>query len=84
MITMSRKDPPEFPQNAPRVGEHWRHIKSGNTYRIVACGWIEATLDNVVIYQDLTPRRFVWVRPLDEFAEKFEFPDNSPFRPTSE
>lgn len=56
----------------PRRGSRWRHVKSGNTYRVHCVARVEATLAPVVVY-DATGVE-VWTRPLAEFLDgRFEF-----------
>jgi hypothetical protein len=56
----------------PDAEQVWRHVRSGNLYRIVRRAWEEATLDPQVVYEALEGGGFVWVRPLDAFNERFE------------
>ena len=43
------------------------HIKSGNEYRVIAIGLIEATLHPCVVYDD--KKGNVWIRPKPEFDD---------------
>lgn len=51
----------------------WKHLKSGGLYRVLADpGYIEETLEHVVVYQCCKDGR-VWVRPFNEFHDgRFE------------
>ena len=46
------------------------HIKSGKLYQIVCYALLEATGEEVVVYEGIETGS-VWVRPLSEFKEKF-------------
>ena len=60
------------PVKFPDYGEIWEHGKSGDNYRILACGFIEKTLQRCVIYKSSSfVAAPVWVRPLDEFLWRF-------------
>lgn len=48
----------------------WLHKKSGGKYHILAFAHLEATLMPVVVYQGAKGGE-VWVRPKDEFFERF-------------
>ena len=49
------------------------HYKGG-LYKVIGLGKIEATLEDIVIYETLydNPKSKLWVRPLDNFTEKVE------------
>lgn len=51
--------------------EVWKHTRSGGRYEVIAHGRMEDTLLAVVVYRSLKDHK-VWVRPSDEFYEKFE------------
>lgn len=58
----------------PAVGSIWRHLKSGHTYRVIACGLIENDLTPSVIYTNLNPdsdplSAANWVRPMVDFCD---------------
>jgi hypothetical protein len=46
------------------------HLKSGGVYTKLCEGQIEADLTDVIVYQSHEDKR-VWVRPKDEFNERF-------------
>jgi hypothetical protein len=51
----------------------WKHVKTGNVYRVHCVATIEATMTPSVVYEreDHTPGR--WVRPQSEFLDgRFE------------
>lgn len=48
----------------------WRHGKSGRVYQVVVVGLEEGSMRPVIAYWSTTSE-LVWVRPLDEFLEKF-------------
>lgn len=50
----------------------FKHIRTGNVYQVLFYATIEATNQIAVVYQRadmIDPVK--WVRPLDEFEEKF-------------
>lgn len=47
-----------------------RHLKTGGLYKVLYSGLIEKDLTTVIIYQ--SENGVVWVRPFEEFIEKFE------------
>jgi hypothetical protein len=51
----------------------YQHFKGG-LYRVIAVGKIEATGEDVVVYETLydNPVSRVWVRPLNNFLETVE------------
>lgn len=55
----------------PLRGEIWRHVKTGNRYKILYIGMDEATKESVVVYQDVRKFQYptVWVRKLSVFME---------------
>lgn len=62
------------------VGDLYKHLKSGNLYVIVGCGFIESTCEMAVIYQryDSSDVPVTWIRPSSEFFDgRFEFFNNS-------
>ena len=54
-----------------QAGGTYQHYK-GNVYKVVGVGKIEATLEDVVVYQGLDHGSPIWVRPLAEFEEEVE------------
>jgi hypothetical protein len=48
-------------------GARYRHLKSGGEYTVLLTGKLEATGEDVVIYQSETSQ--IWVRPLAEFVD---------------
>jgi hypothetical protein len=60
------------------VGKRYRHYKNKKEYIVIAVGYQEEPLEEVVIYeaQYATPDfgdRAVWVRPKSMFEEEVEF-----------
>ena len=51
-------------------GRLYVHYKGG-TYKLVTLACMEADESPVAVYVSLTTERF-WVRPVDEFQEKFK------------
>lgn len=60
------------------VGELYKHFK-GNTYRVIAKGKHTETLDDVVVYQDVS-NGTVWVRPANMFYDYIDTPEYKGFR----
>jgi len=54
--------------DAPMSGT-WRHRTMGNIVSVAGFGFIESTLEIVVIYSH---EAITWVRPVAEFLEKFK------------
>ncbi len=55
-----------------KVGGIYFHYKNPDRYYIVeSCCFIEASEVVAVIYRALYGKGIVWVRPLEEFVEKF-------------
>ena len=50
-------------------GSMWRHIKSGNTYKVETVAISEADIIPVVVYYR---HGVIWTRPHDEFLKGFE------------
>ena len=50
----------------------YEHVK-GNRYRVLTLARLEATLEEVVVYQSLDDPKECWVRPLQEFLARFKF-----------
>jgi hypothetical protein len=46
----------------------WYHVKTGGAYQVICEGFIEATLQPVVVYRALKDQK-VWVRPTDDFLD---------------
>ncbi len=55
---------------SPETHSAWVHKRSGRVYHVVGRVIIEATVEVGVIYQDDSQIR--WMRPLNDFLEKFE------------
>lgn len=49
----------------------WRHRQTGRWYRVVCTARIEADQTPAVVYQSETDGA-IWVRPLEEFLERFD------------
>ena len=65
----------QTPAEPPKIGTIWRHKTSGGTYMLLATLMLEADQTPMVGYQTthLVPDRDdIWVRPTDEFLEKFD------------
>ncbi len=58
---------PPLPKE-PWYGSCWRHKKTGSLYVVVGVGYIEATLEVVVIYHPIG-QPDCWVRPWVEFMD---------------
>lgn len=61
-------------ENIPKVGERYRHYKTGQLYEIIALGHHSETLERVVVYRGLyVDPKFgehpIWIRPLGMFCE---------------
>jgi len=57
----------------PPIGSRWRHRRSGGTYVVIAVALVESTLVPAVVYAGVAREgRAVWVRPLEQWAERFE------------
>jgi hypothetical protein len=54
-----------------KVGGKYRHYK-GNEYQIIAFAKHSETLEDTVVYQDLSDGEKVWVRPRKMFEEEVE------------
>lgn len=65
---MSKELPPLSKQAQEFIPGTYRHYK-GHLYMAMVVGRIEATHEEVVIYQALYGDELVWVRPLNEFTE---------------
>ena len=59
---------PPFPDNMPELGVY-KHIKTGNQYRIVGFCRIELTCEPAVAYQTKTGALEIFVRPISEFVD---------------
>jgi hypothetical protein len=53
-------------------GKFFKHIKSGNTYRVLMQALLEKDCSECVVYRKAEGDSRIWVRPLKEFLEKFE------------
>lgn len=47
---------------------NYRHVKSGGLYRLLSLGLLEATLEPMVVYQNIKTCE-VWIRPQSEFFD---------------
>lgn len=54
----------------PEPNSMWEH-RSGNYYRVLHNGYLEATNTPVVIYRSISNFSDIWVRPLSEWHERF-------------
>lgn len=55
----------------------YQHYK-GKQYRVIGIGKLEATMEDVVIYQPLYPCEFTYfVRPLAEFTSSVDTPNGT-------
>lgn len=50
---------------------YWVHIKSERTYRVLDVGYRESDLEVLVMYEQEGSTGLVWVRPIDEFLDRF-------------
>jgi hypothetical protein len=50
------------------AGEEVQHIKTGGFYKIICLAKIEATLEDVYVYQALSNMTY-WVRPMTEMLD---------------
>lgn len=50
------------------VSLNYRHVKSGGIYRLLNVGLLEATLEPMVVYQNIKTCE-VWIRPQSEFFD---------------
>ena len=54
----------------------WKHIKTGNMYKVRGFTYNEADMNILVIYEPFNRHDYIgdvsFVRPVDEFLEKFE------------
>ena len=58
----------------PNLGTIWKHVKSGNLYRVIQVGLIEDTLAPAVVYTRLNPDNkplsdAKWIRLLPNFMD---------------
>ena len=62
-----------------RVGAVYRHVKTGNLYRLLAAGLHTETLEEFVVYEALYDNTVgkVWVRPKSEFVGEAQSPDGT-------
>lgn len=60
---------PDIPVYAPKPGTQWRHIATREIYGVLAVAYRESDLTLEVVY---TRARLVWIRPLDNFLERFK------------
>lgn len=62
----------EAVERAP-AGSFWRHMKGGGTYKVLAHGFIEATVTPAIVYRSTGTAVTVWIRPAAEFLDgRFE------------
>ncbi len=57
-------------------GQQVKHLKTGGLYRILHLAKIEATLEEVYVYEALR-NQTVWIRPKSEMLDGRFIPDNS-------
>ncbi len=59
----------------PKVGEYYKHFKTGNLYKILAIGKSSENLEEMIVYeaQYENPESQVWVRPLKNFIEDVDW-----------
>ena len=63
----------EITKNPPlKVLATYKHYKGG-MYIYLGEAFQEDTLTTMAIYKELNPRGHTFVRPIDEFIEKFEY-----------
>jgi hypothetical protein len=56
-----------------KVGKiYWHHKNPDHYYVVESIGFIESTETVAVIYRALYGKGIVWIRPLEEFKEKFK------------
>lgn len=62
-------EPVPRPCRIPLPGELWRHVKTGNVYRIEALAREELTGETMVLYRANDGRvpSLLWTRPIDVF-----------------
>jgi hypothetical protein len=51
----------------PRVGQKWRHYRTGTVYRVALLGMLEPTGEPAVCYQAVIGDGRVWIRSLHDF-----------------
>lgn len=55
-----------------KVGEIYFHYKNPDNYYVIeSIGFIEATETVSIVYRALYGKGIIWVRPLEEFLQKF-------------
>ena len=56
------------------IYDRYRHKKTGNIYKLLTVGKDADTTKEVAIYTRLEgpPPNYTWVRPWEDFQEKFE------------
>lgn len=57
----------------PKPGTLWRHIASGGVYTVRHIAFMEDDYSKVIVYQDPDGDGPVWVRPVKEWAGRFEY-----------
>lgn len=59
---------------SPQVGRYYTNKKNKKLYKVTDIGMHSETLERYVVYRAMyhNPKSYVWVRPYDLFAEKFE------------
>jgi hypothetical protein len=50
------------------LGPVWVHVKSNGHYRVLCEAEVEATLEKVVVYKNISTNR-IWTRPYAEFHD---------------
>ena len=52
----------------PRVGTYWTHTKTWTSYKVIAVGLWEETLEECVVYVSENGEK-CWIRPLEIFMD---------------
>lgn len=63
---------PPLITSGPVGGSQWTHVKSGHDYMVVCCGFVEATLQEAVVYRrypDIQGDPRIWITPVEEFLD---------------
>ena len=55
-----------------KIGEHYRHYRTGQDYEIIAIAKHSETLENMVVYKALYEGGGTWTRPQAMFEENVE------------
>jgi hypothetical protein len=64
-----------------KVGEVWRHVKTGGEYEIIGLGKLQVKNENLdnqecVIYKSVLDKH-IWVRPVADFLEIVDRENNT-------